>query len=478
MANPFNAPLPSVGQKPWTLNPAIIELRGRQGTVEDVINTGRLSASGLADELAAAAATVEVNDATVADLISESTSDTNTALVDQIADAETPVGAELRTTIVDVVNSRAGGSRGVAFCGDSNTAAGVTGAGGAGVYNLLHAPLVNTENNSWVGWAILSAQGRFHAAAHAATPGITPATWNTQFLAGVVAAAPYAAVDALGTNNVENLSQQVAALTAMYDAFDAAGIKVIVCAIPPKTGNVADVLRLNLWKQTTARERGYLFIDNYAAVVDPATGLIATAYDSDGTHWNAVGARAVGLAFGAAITAAWPDVSNLAKAQPAPGTLVNKPLLLVKSGFVPEDWTALGYGSASTAVETVAGVAGKMFSVTQTATGNNTSGAVALNADLIPGRRYRLSYKYDLTIVGAAPTAASVRLVITTGGGTTLCYLNTLQDVPLGTIVHEFVCPTLPSYNYRLNMSLNGGGIGTKQRIGQVTVVDLTAAGL
>lgn len=98
MANPFDAPLPSVGQKPWTLNPAIIELRGRQGTVEDVINTGRLSASGLAEEIAEAAASVEVNDATVANLFAEPTSDTNTALVDQIADAETPVGAELRTT--------------------------------------------------------------------------------------------------------------------------------------------------------------------------------------------------------------------------------------------------------------------------------------------------------------------------------------------------------------------------------------------
>lgn len=80
MASPFDAPLPSVGQKPWTLNPAVIELRTRQGTVEDVINAGRLSPSGLADAIGEAASGIEANDATVADLISQPTSETATAI--------------------------------------------------------------------------------------------------------------------------------------------------------------------------------------------------------------------------------------------------------------------------------------------------------------------------------------------------------------------------------------------------------------
>src|SRR3989338_5196869 len=315
----------------------------------------------------ASALTAKLNttdlDTQTAAKINDNTSATAGALSATIAE-----GVETATAAPLALLSPAG-SRGLAICGDSNSAAGVTGAGGVGVYNLLTAPLIPCENHSWVGWATLAAGGRDPIAVHAATPSITPAQWNTNFLAGVIAAAPYAAVDALGTNNVGNLAQQIAALTAMYDAFDDAGIKVIVCSIPPSTASTADVQRLNRWKRITSRERGYLFVDNYAAVVDPATGYIAAAFNSDGTHWNAAGGRAVGLAFGAAVSAVWPDVSTLAVAQPSPADLINKPLLLVKSGFVPEDWTSLGYGSASTAVETVAGVVGKMFTVTQTVDG-------------------------------------------------------------------------------------------------------------
>lgn len=121
MANPFDAPLPSVGQKPWTLNPAIIELRDRQGTVEDVINTGRLSASGLADEIAAAAASVDVQDGTVAAAISSPTSDTNAALVDQIADSGSPVGAQLSATFVQAAARTQPDATAVDMYGDSLT---------------------------------------------------------------------------------------------------------------------------------------------------------------------------------------------------------------------------------------------------------------------------------------------------------------------------------------------------------------------
>lgn len=147
------------------------------------------------------------------------------------------------------------GTRGLVFCGDSNTAAGVTGAGGVGVYNYLQAYQVPTEDHSWVGWAALSGNGRFHVAGHAATPSITPATWVSEFLPDVLAASPWGIVEALGTNNVENLAQQIDALTAVYEAMDAAGIQVVVCSIPPKAGAVAQVARLNRWKRATARTR-------------------------------------------------------------------------------------------------------------------------------------------------------------------------------------------------------------------------------
>lgn len=71
MAEPFDVPLPTTGQKPWSLNPAIEEVRGRVGDVEDYV-----SGPGIQDAIAEAAASVEVVDGAVADLVSEPTSET------------------------------------------------------------------------------------------------------------------------------------------------------------------------------------------------------------------------------------------------------------------------------------------------------------------------------------------------------------------------------------------------------------------
>lgn len=51
MAAPFDVPLPAVGAKPWNLNPAIQEVRARVGSTEDVVNSGRLSETGLKSSL-------------------------------------------------------------------------------------------------------------------------------------------------------------------------------------------------------------------------------------------------------------------------------------------------------------------------------------------------------------------------------------------------------------------------------------------
>jgi len=369
------------------------------------------------------------------------------------------------------------GSRGFAFCGDSNTANGVTNAG-----TVILAPTPFLIATSWVAWAVGTGAGRWHLAAHAALGGITPATWRSTMLPGVIAAAPFAAVEMLGTNDVANLATQITELTAIYDAFDAAGIRVIVCSIPPMTSAIADVVRLNTWKQATARARGYLFVDNYAALVDYTTGFYLAAYDSgDGTHFNTAGAKAVGVAFNAAINAAYSDVSMLAKAQPAPALLLDKPLMLAKTGLVPEGWVSLGYGNGGLSEDVVAGIVGKAHTMSQAVdSGNTVSTAATFLANLIPGHRYRMDYKYVLTVVGTVPTSAYVRLEIATGGGDLLHSLDLsgAGGVPLSTVSYEFVCPTMSAYNYRIHAVITGGGVGTKMQIGQCTVIDLTLAGL
>lgn len=79
MAEPFDVPLPTTGQKPWSLNPAIEEVRGRVGEVEDYV-----SGPGIQDAIAEAASSVPVVDDTVATLISGDTG-TRSALLEDFA---------------------------------------------------------------------------------------------------------------------------------------------------------------------------------------------------------------------------------------------------------------------------------------------------------------------------------------------------------------------------------------------------------
>lgn len=53
MAAPFTTPLPAPGDKPWTLNPVVEEVRSRIRAVNDLTTTGRLGEAGLEAELVA-----------------------------------------------------------------------------------------------------------------------------------------------------------------------------------------------------------------------------------------------------------------------------------------------------------------------------------------------------------------------------------------------------------------------------------------
>lgn len=78
MADPFDAPLPTTGQKPWSLNPAIEEVRGRVGDVEDYV-----SGPGIQDAIVEAAAELNpeaLSDEFIASQISTSGTSTQTEL--------------------------------------------------------------------------------------------------------------------------------------------------------------------------------------------------------------------------------------------------------------------------------------------------------------------------------------------------------------------------------------------------------------
>jgi lysophospholipase L1-like esterase len=125
-----------------------------------------------------------------------------------------------------------------------------------------------------------------------------------------------------GTNDVaqnRTLAQIQASVTSMLDKADAAGCRVILGTIPPRTSNTVAqntvLLSANEWlRSLTTSRRNVLVADYYVDLVN-AAGTFDTAADSgDGTHPNSIGAARMGKRLGDLITATWPYVDRISAA--------------------------------------------------------------------------------------------------------------------------------------------------------------------
>lgn len=112
----------------------------------------------------------------------------------------------------------------------------------------------------------------------------------------------------IGTNDagqsipLADYQDNIAAIVAVCDA---AGVPVAFGLIPPRAyaGPETDLTRLyNHWLRVWCHRNGIACVDTYGALVDPATGLLAAAYDSgDGVHPSNAGYAALGGAIAAAL---------------------------------------------------------------------------------------------------------------------------------------------------------------------------------
>jgi lysophospholipase L1-like esterase len=77
----------------------------------------------------------------------------------------------------------------------------------------------------------------------------------------------------------------------------AAGIKVVLCTVPPENGTWAAfnpaIVDLNTQIVSYGATSGTTVADYYSVIVDPATGLMKAAYAADDTHLNAAGYQAI-----------------------------------------------------------------------------------------------------------------------------------------------------------------------------------------
>ena len=148
----------------------------------------------------------------------------------------------------------------------------------------------------------------------------------------VIALNPGWVIITAGTNNMGvtgGVAQAKSDITAMFDAFEAAGIRVAILTLPPRisgsyTGTMkADTLQLNEWIRQQARSRrGVVVADAFAALADGVASNYLTLIAGfnptvDGIHMAATGAYAAGTALAVALQ---PHVTVLTPySSPTPG---------------------------------------------------------------------------------------------------------------------------------------------------------------
>lgn len=135
----------------------------------------------------------------------------------------------------------------------------------------------------------------------------------------ILAQSPGLAFALIGTNDAGQsipLADFKASIEGIREAAAIVGVPVAFGLVPPRgyAGPEMDLTRrYNLWLRAWCHRNGIPCADTYGALVDPATGLLAAAYDSgDGVHPSNAGHAALGEAVAAALDLplpTWPVTS-------------------------------------------------------------------------------------------------------------------------------------------------------------------------
>lgn len=443
--------------------------------------------------------------------------DTDAAIVDSISTAElatsvaeerirqtaTIAGAvapkldktEAATTYAKSASSRFAPGRVWAFLGDSIT----VGSNASPLYSYTDVALR----------VVGSGRARDVAAGsvNAGKAGDTTNGMLARFDTDVAAFNPQGLHVQAGTNDATQgvpIATYIANMKAIVAKAKALGIPITIGTVPPRgTPTATDPIRVllqtyNAWIRLWAPTAGIIVADTYNAVVDPTTGDLLTAYNSDGTHLTNAGHAQMGKAVGAAIVAAY-------SAQPAWFVnsvekigLVSNPLMAGGSGsMLPSSWLdASWYGATGTAptLSTATDAsgdlsAGKWLQVAYSAAAASTRSLSATVAGAAgawsAGARLLICGKIQIDDVAgwqAAVSAgtASVRLNIvntTTAANlyTVLENVDVLKPGPFATAI------TLPATANTLDLVLRitaPSGVQANIRLGQVQVYNLTALGI
>ena len=263
--------------------------------------------------------------------------------------------------------------------------------------------------------AVLRSGGKLWNLYNAGVSGNTSAQMLARFATDVVAKAPDVALILSGTNDLLQgvaVATHVANVEAMVLAAKAASITPVVVSIPPNGTSPHSVAARNIALASMCRLRGVQFIDIYTALVDPATGGYASAYNADGTHPNMPGMLVAGDIIASALAPRLFGMPTL------PGENAEAVNLLGNGLFLAN---ASGLGTGWSVISSPAGASHSIDSSDATIKGNwqvitlaSTNGYHSINREASSGfsvgDRLLMCGRYNASAI-TAPANWSVRVM-------------------------------------------------------------------
>lgn len=171
----------------------------------------------------------------------------------------------------------------VAWCGDSITEGAGASAVGKRWPNQVHKLLGARVSQGWI---------------NAGVGGDTSAGLLAR-IDDILGTGPELLVVMIGTNDAGHdipLAAYQDNIEAIREAAAVVGVPLVLCTVPPRS-TAPLVPTYNLWLRQWCHHNGIPCVDTYRPLVDPATGLLAAAYDSgDGVHPSDAGHLAIATA--------------------------------------------------------------------------------------------------------------------------------------------------------------------------------------
>jgi lysophospholipase L1-like esterase len=210
-------------------------------------------------------------------------------------------------------------------------------------------------NRDLFAWAHLLSKGTFRYVRNAGVGGDDAGEALARFDTAVAPYNPDVVPIVLGINDAvsgRTLAAYAADMRAIVAKVRAINALPVLFTVAPNlnTGGIQQrIADENDWLRVYSSENGIPLVDTNAPLTDPATGSYLTAYDLDGTHQNAAGAKVMGQAFVDALPGIglrlWTPplaVSNTADAK----NIVTNGLFLTNSAGLGTGWSKTG-GTAS-----------------------------------------------------------------------------------------------------------------------------------